>query len=129
MTDQARWDQRYADALAPNPPARVLTDNLHLLPAEGDALELACGLGGNALALAGAGLRTQAWDLSPVALAKLTSFVTLIIFTLMNVALWRIKRRGDPEYQGFQVPLWVPAAGATVSLLLLASQVYEFIMG
>jgi len=70
-----------------------------------------------------------AWLLPLLSLAKLTSFVTLIIFTLMNVALWRIKRRGDPDYQGFQVPLWVPAVGATVSLLLLVSQVYEFIMG
>ncbi|MDY6978493.1 MAG: amino acid permease [Pseudomonadota bacterium] len=62
-----------------------------------------------------------------ISLARLTSFVTLIIFTLMNVALWRIKRRGD-SYQGFQVPLWVPGAGATVSALFLVSQLYEFFM-
>lgn len=70
-----------------------------------------------------------AWMLPLISLAKLTSFVTLIIFTLMNVALWRIKRRSDADYRGFQVPLWVPAAGATVSVLFLATQVYEFGMG
>ncbi|MDR9437520.1 MAG: APC family permease [Thiohalophilus sp.] len=60
-----------------------------------------------------------------ISLARLTSFVTLIIFTLMNVALWRIKRRED-SYEGFQVPLWVPVSGATVSALFLVSQLYDF---
>ncbi|WP_207060746.1 bifunctional 2-polyprenyl-6-hydroxyphenol methylase/3-demethylubiquinol 3-O-methyltransferase UbiG [Motiliproteus sp. SC1-56] len=69
-----RWDRRYQEAEAPNSPARVLVCNLHLLPPKGDALELACGLGGNALALARHGLSTQAWDLSPVAVDKVNAF-------------------------------------------------------
>ncbi|MEH6825997.1 MAG: class I SAM-dependent methyltransferase [Motiliproteus sp.] len=68
---QAKWNQRYQNTQTPNAPARVLIDNRHLLPQQGDALELACGLGGNALELARAGLRTQAWDISDVAIAKL----------------------------------------------------------
>lgn len=68
---QAKWNQRYQNTQTPNAPARVLIDNRHLLPQQGDALDLACGLGGNALALARAGLRTQAWDISDVAIAKL----------------------------------------------------------
>lgn len=48
--------------------ARVLLDHLHLLPARGRALDLACGLGGNALVLASRGLDTSAWDISPVAI-------------------------------------------------------------
>jgi amino acid transporter len=71
------------------------------------------------------GILLFAWLLPLLSLAKLTSFVTLIIFSLMNIALWRIKRRATNEYQGFTVPLWVPLTGATLSLLFLFSQVYE----
>ncbi len=71
---QEKWDQRYRKRDQAPAPARVLADNRHLLPATGTALDLACGLGGNALCLAAAGLVTQAWDLSPVAIAKLAGF-------------------------------------------------------
>lgn len=46
--------------------AHVLAENLHLLPTEGEGLDLAAGLGGNAYVLARHGIATQAWDLSPV---------------------------------------------------------------
>jgi len=69
-----------------------------------------------------------AWLLPLLSLAKLTSFVTLIIFTLMNLALWRIKRRRELTYQGFTVPLWVPVVGAVVSVLFLITQIYEFVI-
>jgi 2-polyprenyl-3-methyl-5-hydroxy-6-metoxy-1,4-benzoquinol methylase len=52
-------------------PADVLADNLFLLPLSGRALDLACGLGENALLLAKQGLTTEAWDISSVALQKL----------------------------------------------------------
>lgn len=52
-------------------PSQVLLDNSHLLPASGRALDLACGLGANALYLAKRGMTTSAWDLSPVAIAAL----------------------------------------------------------
>lgn len=69
--DLARWEARYAgaDPAAPPPACAVLARNLHLLPVHGEALDLACGLGGNALALAGAGLSVFAWDISPRAIA------------------------------------------------------------
>jgi SAM-dependent methyltransferase len=70
-TTRERWDSRYRDAGGPHAPAKVLVDNAHLLPREGTALDLACGLGGNALFLAGLGLETYAWDISPVAVDKL----------------------------------------------------------
>lgn len=69
-----KWDQRYRDAEGPSEPARVLLENLHLLPARGRALDAACGLGGNALALAERGLAVSAWDLSPVAIERLTGW-------------------------------------------------------
>lgn len=53
-------------------PAVVLADNDYLLPAAGTALDLACGLGGNALFLVEKGLQTSAWDISSVAIEQLT---------------------------------------------------------
>ncbi|MDO6459995.1 class I SAM-dependent methyltransferase [Granulosicoccaceae sp. 1_MG-2023] len=75
MTDSAeKWDARYrAGDGRPAPPAQVLSENRHLLPDSGRALDLACGLGGNALLLAEAGLETAAWDISAVALEKLSA--------------------------------------------------------
>jgi len=55
--------------------AQVLWENRHLLPTSGDALDLACGLGANALLLAQAGLTVQAWDSSSVAIDALQSRV------------------------------------------------------
>ena len=69
--DRLRWDARYRDTAAPGDACRVLRENLHLLPARGRALDLACGTGGNALLLAEGGLDTEAWDISPVGLAVL----------------------------------------------------------
>jgi tellurite methyltransferase len=66
-----KWDLRYAQSSGPSAPLEVLTENAHLLPERGDALDLACGLGGSALFLARHGLRTQAWDLSAVAVQAL----------------------------------------------------------
>ncbi len=51
--------------------AQVLKENSFLLPKQGKALDLACGLGSNALLLADHGLDTYAWDISSVALKKL----------------------------------------------------------
>lgn len=70
--DQHKWDQRYRGTDAEPRAAAVLADNLHWLPKQGLALDLACGLGGNALLLAQRGLQVEAWDLSPVAIARLT---------------------------------------------------------
>jgi len=69
--DQEHWDHRFSQATATPRPAKVLTDNEHLLPAQGLALDLACGLGGNVLWLAERGLSVEAWDCSSVALEKL----------------------------------------------------------
>ncbi|HEB57891.1 MAG TPA: methyltransferase domain-containing protein [Gammaproteobacteria bacterium] len=74
--DQRRWDERYRDTLVHGEPCRVLEEHAHLLPAQGRALDLACGTGGNALFLAAHGLDTEAWDVSPVALEKLADFAT-----------------------------------------------------
>ncbi|MFO1418597.1 MAG: methyltransferase domain-containing protein [Methylotetracoccus sp.] len=77
MSDSAaaKWDARYLaglDSDTPPQPAWVLEANSHLLPRCGEALDLACGRGGNALYLAGRGFSVTAWDISAVAIAALT---------------------------------------------------------
>ena len=76
--DQAKWDRIYRDSSAAKAaaPCRVLTDQAHLLPDTGDALDLACGRGGNALYLAARGYPTQAWDISAVAIQALAAQVS-----------------------------------------------------
>lgn len=66
-----QWDSRHADPELQPKAAEVLSENRHLLPAHGQALDLACGLGGNAILLAEAGLGVSAWDLSPIAVERL----------------------------------------------------------
>jgi len=69
---QEKWNQRYREAAIKDAqPAQVLHENQHLLPGSGTALELACGLGANAMLLAQRGLQTHAWDSSRVAIDKL----------------------------------------------------------
>lgn len=73
--DQAHWETCYhRQAVDEAAPARVLAENRHLLPATGEALELACGLGANAIALARHGLHTQAWDFSTEAVTALARY-------------------------------------------------------
>jgi len=69
--DQEHWDHRFSQITAVPRVVNVLTDNEHLLPKQGAALDLACGLGGNALWLAERGVSVEAWDCSSLALAKL----------------------------------------------------------
>jgi 2-polyprenyl-3-methyl-5-hydroxy-6-metoxy-1,4-benzoquinol methylase len=66
-----KWDKIYQSDVSPREPASVLADNLFLLPQKGAALDLACGLGANALVLAKQGLTTEAWDISAIALRRL----------------------------------------------------------
>ena len=71
MTSKTKWNERYRCATGEARAARVLAENLHLLPAGGRALDLACGLGGNAILLAQQGLEVVAWDIAEVAIASL----------------------------------------------------------
>ena len=66
-----KWDRRYEQAQQPPDALEVLVDHVYLLPAQGTALDLACGLGGSGLCLAENGLQTWAWDQSPVAIEAL----------------------------------------------------------
>lgn len=69
--DLSKWDERYrAGGYAARPhPTRLLEDFLDTLP-RGNALDVACGTGRNALFLAAAGYRVDAIDISPVGLQR-----------------------------------------------------------
>lgn len=69
-----KWNQRHTDPTHEPDAAEVLSQHRHLLPTHGLALDLACGLGGNALLMARSGLDVAAWDLSPVAIERLKGF-------------------------------------------------------
>ncbi|NOQ81763.1 MAG: methyltransferase domain-containing protein [Methylophaga sp.] len=71
---ESKWDKIYSQKSELPKASLVLTNNLHLLPKHGVALDLACGQGGNALLLAEAGLDVWAWDASSVAIDQLREF-------------------------------------------------------
>ena len=76
MSSQAnKWDAIYADQQCDLlSAAEVVEQNIHLLPASGVALDMACGLGANAIRLAMHGLNVHAWDVSSVALEKINQY-------------------------------------------------------
>lgn len=49
-------------------------------------------------------------------LAEITSTITLGVFTLVNLALWRLKQRAPAPEDIWQAPAWIPIAGFVVSL-------------
>lgn len=79
QTVAQKWDDKYASATLQTPanPCFVLKQHSRLLPFSGRALEVACGLGGNARFLAQCGLKTQAWDISDTALTLLNNWASI----------------------------------------------------
>jgi SAM-dependent methyltransferase len=69
--DRARWEERYRAGSHPETePDGILALALGFAPPSGRALDVACGRGRHAIALAGHGYRVDAVDLSPTALAS-----------------------------------------------------------
>ncbi len=100
---QLQWDERYrSDDSSETPSAAlVLTENAHLLPAQGQALDLACGLGGNALFMAQRGLQVQGWDYSVNAIDRLQQFANQQGMKLQ--AIVRDVAKYPPEPNSFDV--------------------------
>jgi tellurite methyltransferase len=74
-TIQEKWDRAYAGKdVAGDRPPRMLDECAHLLPTHGRALDVACGLGAASIFLARRSLQVIAYDISPVAIEKLTHF-------------------------------------------------------
>lgn len=56
-------------------------------------------------------------------LAKATSFLLFLVFSMVNLALWQIKHRETEHPKNIiKLPLWVPIAGALTSLLFVIFQ-------
>lgn len=70
-----RWNNRYqGEDAGAQTAAEVLAWHTHLLPRQGHALDVASGLGGNAIHLARHGLKTEAWDISDVVVDSLNLY-------------------------------------------------------
>jgi len=61
-----------------------------------------------------------------LSLAKITSFITLMIFMLINFALLKMKY-SKREHHGFAVPIWVPFIGGITTLLFILYLMTTFI--
>ena len=60
-------------------------------------------------------------------LAETTSVIMLIIFSMVNLSLWRIKRR-DPHPIGVRIfPTWIPITGFFVSFAFVLSEVISLV--
>ncbi|MBT4160034.1 MAG: methyltransferase domain-containing protein [Gammaproteobacteria bacterium] len=68
---KSKWNRIYSEGSQQGRPAAVLIDNVDLIPDQGHACDIACGRGVNTLALARAGMKVDAWDISNVAITAL----------------------------------------------------------
>lgn len=60
-------------------------------------------------------------------LAEITSIIMLTIFTIVNLALWRVKNK-EPNPVGIKVfPCWVPVVGFFVSFGFVLSEAMSFL--
>lgn len=59
-------------------------------------------------------------------LAESTSLIILCIFSLVNLALWRIKKRDPKPENSITFPIWLPIAGFFVSSGFVLSQIIHF---
>jgi len=70
-----KWNDIYSKVEADQyTPSKIITENGHLLPNEGRALDLACGAGADAIYLAQQGLQVDAWDISDTIIGKLSVY-------------------------------------------------------
>jgi amino acid transporter len=56
-------------------------------------------------------------------LLVLSNLLTLAIFVLVDLALWRLKLIGDPISPGFSAPVWVPSAAAILAVSLMLTEI------
>jgi amino acid transporter len=64
-----------------------------------------------------------AWWFPLVPLARMTSFIILLVYAAVNLALIVIKRRAPRPPEGApRLPVWVPAAGLVLSLTFVGVQ-------
>ena len=62
-------------------------------------------------------------------LARLTTALLLLVFTLVNLALIRLKRQSNPDHQHFEVAGWVPVLGLISSAAFLMGETWNLLNG
>jgi len=62
-------------------------------------------------------------------LAEGTSVLTLLVFVMVNLALWRVKGRAEIQAAAFTVPRWVPIVGACSTGMLLFIRLSAALVG
>jgi len=76
-------------------------------------------------------LLAESFDLGR--LAETTSFITLTVFALVNLALWRLKRRVPDAARraegGLTVPIWIPVLGFLASAGVALGGLYVLLSG
>jgi APA family basic amino acid/polyamine antiporter len=55
-------------------------------------------------------------------LLVLTNAITLAVFALVDLALWRVHRNATAAAQGVTVPRWIPPLGVVLSLMLMLAE-------
>jgi APA family basic amino acid/polyamine antiporter len=79
-----------------------------------------------ATALIGVVILIMALWLPLVTLAEITSLITLTVFSMVNLALWQVKRR-EPRPMGILVfPHWLPVAGFLCSASFILFQLWQW---
>lgn len=97
-----KWNKIYSQQnCADATPNTVLLENSHLLPSAGKALDLACGMGANAILLAKHELEVDAWDVSSTALKKIAEY-SLLNNLNININV-RDAEKMPPEMDRFDV--------------------------
>ena len=72
---QNKWNNIYQQSqVGEGEPVWVLKEFSHLLPVNGKALDIACGLAPNGVHLARLGLQVEAWDISDVVVEKINQY-------------------------------------------------------
>jgi amino acid transporter len=59
-------------------------------------------------------------------LLVLTNALTLAIFVLVDLALWRVQRTGQRATAGFAAPPWVPPVAAVLAAGLMLSELLNW---
>lgn len=97
--NREKWNKRHRDRELATPACEVLRNHLSQLPSQGSALDLACGLGRNAILLAQHGLQCDAVDISDIALARLNDYAKQNKLSI-NTRCEDIERNGigDKQY-------------------------------
>ncbi len=77
-----------------------------------------------ATALAGGLVLAMALFLPFERLLALANLVTLAVFVLVDLALWRVQRHHRPQPGAFSVPRWLPPLAALLAASLIAAEVW-----